>query len=196
MVVAVVVRGGNVNMLGQHVSQPAGRCPAPAAACGGRGRGGCWRGGGGGGGGAVDCPADPVLHAYAPFLAGRGSSAASSVFFFTFSSLFFITVPLTFALWAWGGVWGRQKMRMDIRVKVLSKPWKNKMDLSKQRRRCVSPTPPLWVKSLQGRNTNLFVRVKAKTCVRTRVCASASFAWHFHNAHGVMRLVVVIWITT
>lgn len=70
VVVAEVVVGGDVDVLGQDVSQPATGRPAPPAARGGRGGGGRGGGGSGGGGGAVDGPAYPVLHADAPLPAG------------------------------------------------------------------------------------------------------------------------------
>lgn len=98
MVVAEVVVGGDVHVLGQDVSQPAAGCPAAPAPCGGRGGGGRGGGGSGGGGGAVDGPAYPVLHADAPLAAGRGSSAASPILFLTVSSLLFIAVALSLAL--------------------------------------------------------------------------------------------------
>lgn len=94
----VVMVGGDVNVLGQHVSQPAASCPAPPAASGGRGGGGRGGGGRGGGRGAVDGSAYPVLHADAPLPAGRGPSAASSILFFAVSSLLFVSVALSLAL--------------------------------------------------------------------------------------------------
>lgn len=106
VVVAEVVLGGDVDVLCQHVGQPAaGRPAAPAAGGGGGGgrRGG--RGGGGGGGGAVDRPADPVLHADAPFPAGRGAASASAaastasvLVLAVTSAFFFVAVPLALTL--------------------------------------------------------------------------------------------------
>lgn len=98
VVVAEVVVGGNVDVLGQDVSQPATRCPASPAACGGRGGGGRGGGGSGGGGGAVDGPAYPVIHADAPLPAGRSSPATSSILFFAVTSSLLIAVALTLTL--------------------------------------------------------------------------------------------------
>lgn len=98
VVVAEVVMGGDVDVLGQDVSQPAAGCPTPPAACGGRGGGGRGGSGSGGGGGAMDGPAYPVLHADAPLPARRGSPATSSVLFFAISSLLFLTIALSLAL--------------------------------------------------------------------------------------------------
>lgn len=98
MAMAQLVVGGDVDVLGQDIGQPAAGGPAPPAARGGRGGGGRGGGGGGGGRGAVDGPAYPVLHADAPLLAGRGAAATSSVPLFTISSLLFIAVALPLAL--------------------------------------------------------------------------------------------------
>lgn len=113
MVVSEVVLGWDVDVLGQHVGQSAASRPAAPAARGGRRGGGRGGGGGGGGGGAVDGPADPVLHADAPLPAGRGSSPASAVLFFTVSAFHPIAVAVTLVLRARGGVWGGKRGETD-----------------------------------------------------------------------------------
>lgn len=95
-VVPEVLLGGDVDVLGQDVGQPArGRPAAPAAGGGGGG------GGGGSGGGGVNRPADPVLHADAPLPAGRRSPASSAVLFVSYV---LVAVALTFALRSRGSV--------------------------------------------------------------------------------------------
>jgi len=106
VVVAGVVVGGDVGVLGEDVGQPAAGRPAAPTARGGGGGGGRGGGGGGGGGGAVDGPVYPALHADAPLPAEAGSPSSSSVLFLAVSSLLFTAVAMALALRAGGGVWG------------------------------------------------------------------------------------------
>lgn len=125
MVMAKLVVGGDADVLGQHVSQPAGGGPAATAACGGGGRGGGWGGGGGGGGGAMDGPRYPVLHANAALPAGRGAApaaAASSILLLAIFPLVSLAIALPLALWARGRVWGGEEVKKKKR-KVTLKCW-------------------------------------------------------------------------
>lgn len=119
MVMAKLVVGRDADVLGQHVSQSAGGSPAATAACGGGGRGGGWGGGGGGGGGSMDGPRYPVLHANAALPAGRGAAPAaapSSILLLAIFPLVSLAVALPLTLWAWGRVWGGEKVKKKRRV--------------------------------------------------------------------------------